>query len=352
MPVVTEPEETRELLDRVRQAGAALACFCTENSWTTEAILRATTVAARRLGVDKPPVCVGFTASYQARSQLGNYWVGGDWRVGLKGVLDDMRVLAAPDGPYGECRVLPQLDHGQPVADREILERWADELAIVMFDASSLPLDENIELTADYAARFGDRVVIEGAVDELKEASAAGEAFELTTPAQARRFLERTGCDLIVPNVGTEHRAARAGTARYHGERAREIARAVGPRLVLHGSSSLPIEEAETLPSDGFVKVNLWTLIERKGAESIADYLLENAGDILSRSKTEELVKAGLLGGKVLAERRSAGGSGREIGPKLTHFPLYEFRRRWVEKAVQTLAPYFDAFGYARLAGR
>ena len=60
----------------------------------------------------------------------------------------------------------------------------------------------------------------------------------LTDPDAAERYYRATGVDLIVANLGTEHRAD-AATLRYHGELARKITRRIGPRLCLHGTSSV-----------------------------------------------------------------------------------------------------------------
>jgi fructose/tagatose bisphosphate aldolase len=343
MPIVTDPAETRATLDLLRARRAALPCFCTENAWTTEAIVEATLAAGRRFGIPEPPVSISFCSGYSAREHLKNYRVCGIHRFGLESVLADLRALMSPEGPYAACRVLPMLDHGQPEADRWLLEGRPGLFALVMFDASHYPLEENMRRTAEYVRRFGDRLVIEGAVDELKEARAGGEAFEMTTPEEAARFLEATDCDLIVPNVGTEHRAAQAGKAEYRRERARQIAEAVGPRLVLHGTSCMGDADLSGVPLDGFVKVNVWTIIETTGARAVADYVVENIGRMVDTGHVEELVRKGLLGKAAMDE-------GARTGPDLDYFPLMNLQRAWVARVSSVLERYFEMFGYARLA--
>ncbi len=342
MSLVTDPERTRELLDEMREAGAALPCFCTENSWTTEAILRATQKAGEELGVQAPPVSIAFTGAYHRRSNLRNWWLAEDMQTGFASVMDEIRSLASNGGPYGTCRVLPHLDHGDPDGDDWLMEKHADEFAMIMYDGGELSFEENVRRTKQYVESFGDRVVVEGAVAALKEASEDVDAFGLTTADEAREFLERTGCDLIVPNVGTEHRASEAGIAEYHPERTQEIARTTGSVLVLHGTSSLADQELLRLPGDGIVKVNVWTVIERKGAEAMARYLLENAGDMIPPSALQELADAGLFP----QGRVPTPGSN---GPQVTHFPLVEWRKRWTDRVVQTLFTIFRSLGYANL---
>ena len=344
MPVVTDPEQTRDLLDEMRQADAALPCFCTENSWTTEAILRATQQVGEELDVKAPPVSVAFTGAYHRRSNLRNWWLAEDMQTGFRSVTDEIRVLASEDGPYASCRVFPHLDHGDPDGDQWLMEEHADEFAMIMYDGGELSFEENVQRTKNYVESFGDRVVVEGAVAALKEASEDVEAFGLTTAGQAREFLERTGCDLIVPNVGTEHRASEAGVARYHPERAQEVAEAAGPVLVLHGTSSLADDELARLPGDGIVKVNVWTVIERKGAEAMARYLLENAADMVPASALKELADAGLFPHDRVPRSNHP-------GPQVTHFPLVEWRKRWTDQVASTLVNIFKSLGYANLAG-
>ena len=348
MPIVTDPAETRRFLETLRQCRAAVPCFCTENSWTTEAVLQATKAAGLRFGIAQPPVCLAFTAGYPGRRNLSNYWACGDQKLGLSGVLGDLRVLTAPDGPYASCRVFPHLDHGQPEADRWLLEGHVDEFAMVMFDASAFPFEENIARTAAYVERFGDRVVIEGAADELKAAGSGGAAFPLTTPEQAKRFVQGTGCDLIVPNVGTEHRAAQAGRAAYSGGRAREIAAAVGPRLVLHGTSCLGESDLSGLPGDGFVKVNVWTIVEKMGAHEVCRYVLTHARRLMDPARVEELTAEGLLGERA----GSPHGEAAPPGPDLDYFPLINLRAAWVRAVSAMLVRYFEMLGYARLPKR
>ena len=323
----------------------AMPCFCTENSWTTEAILRATTIAGERFGIPDPAVCVGFTAGYHGRSLLSNYLACGNMRVAFEALLSDLEILAAADGPYGACRAFPVLDHGQPDVDSDLLEDCVDRVAFVMFDGSELPFGENIRRTARYVEHFSDRVVVEGAVDELKDAAADGGAFELTTPEQAERFLRETGCDLIVPNVGTEHRAEQAGKAQYHGHRAREIAELVGPRLVLHGTSCLGDADLTRLPTDGIVKVNIWTIIERKGAEQVARHVLQHLGHMVAPDVIRELVQTGELGDAFNSQTRLQQRYGEDVRPRLDTFPLANLRNRWVERTAETLARYFEMFG-------
>ena len=114
MPLVTDPAETRRHLALLRERRVAMPCFCTENDWTTEAILEATTAAGRRLGLEAPPISIAFTAGYAGRSNLEHYWTCGDQGMALQALMGSLEALLSPSGPYAACRVFPHLDHGQP----------------------------------------------------------------------------------------------------------------------------------------------------------------------------------------------------------------------------------------------
>ena len=349
MPIVTDPQRTRELLDELRERRVALPCFCTENSWTTETILKAARTAGRRFGLADPPVSIAFTGGYPARQNLGNYWECSDQQMGFDGLMSDLRTLMDERGPYAHCLVYPMLDHGQPDEDRWLLEDRLEEFAMVMFDASHSPLEENIRRTARYVEAHSDRVVIEGAVAELKEAREEVTAPAMTTPEQAKRFLDETGCDLIVPNVGTEHRAAEAGHAHYDGGRAREISDLAGRKLVLHGTSCMGQADLSAVPGDGFVKVNVWTIIEKTGARKMVEYVLRNVGHLVERDEVDELIEEGLLGERLSNPEFIDEQFEGDIGPHLDYFPIVELRERWVQEVAETLGRYSVMFGYERL---
>jgi fructose/tagatose bisphosphate aldolase len=224
-----------------------------------------------------------------------------------------------------------------------------DQFALVMFDGSGLPFSENMRRTAEYVKRFGEQVMVEGAVDELKESSEKTPEIALTEVQEAEWFARETRCDLLVPNVGTEHRASEAGVARYHAARAREIAAAVGRRMVLHGTSCLEAEDLRGVPGDGFVKVNIWTDIERTGARATVGHVLGELGRMVRPEEAAELARGGCLEG-VLSGKGARDLLGGEAGPDLRAFPLVELRRRWVDAVSRRLQELLELLGYARLA--
>lgn len=344
MPLLTDVEQIAAIFREVSHRRAALPTICTENRETTEAIFEGVARAARRHEVANAPLVIAFTGHYPARSNLLRYTSRWDMREGFLALRDDLLRLSRPEGPYAQLCVVVHLDHAQPQEDRELLEWGRGLIASVMYDGSALPLAENMEATAAFVKEQGKRFFVEGAVDEITE-SGEQATRRLTSPEQAELFLKKTGCRLLAVNVGTEHRAAAAGQVRYQGELARRISARVGPVLCLHGASSLSSEEVRRLPGDGFVKVNIWTALERSGGQAVARDTIEQAASILPPEELARLVDEGLLGPEQARQNR-------EAGPRLellTH--THRRNQAWSPAVTQVVEDYCEALGFARLRG-
>ena len=210
-----------------------------------------------------------------------------------------------------------------------------------MCDASEKPFDENVRLTAEFADRVRGRVVVEGAVDEIFEAGGVGKN-EPTTVEQARRFLRATGVDIIVPNVGTEHRAT-ADQVRYRSDRAREISAAVGRILCIHGTSSVMPDDLPRLPDDGFVKINIYTTLAVHGGQAVARQVLDTIEDMFGPAQLRALVADKLLGEAVLSRKPPA-------QPKLAMVANPPRRDAWFAAVRDRCLDFLSVFHYERYA--
>lgn len=343
MPIVSDPIETKEILAQVRELGAALPAFCAEDERTQEGILAGTLEKAEEIGVKDLPVIVACTVNYPPRAQMKLYTYSGLYTLGLHAFFGRLDVLTSAHSPYRRLRVLPCLDHGIPWLDEYALTEYAERFSMAMFDASGRPFDENIALTADYVEKIRGRVVVEGCVNEIAESGTA--ASEITTVADAERFVSQTGVDLIVANLGTEHRAG-AADKRYHSARAKEIAKALGKILVLHGTSCLQEEDLPRLASDGIVKVNIYTILAQLGGQAVARHVIENLGNILTEEELRTWVDGGFLGNRYFDEDyRNSVCHGR-IGPKLADVAEVPRRNAWTHRVKEQIKRYMNAFGY------
>jgi fructose/tagatose bisphosphate aldolase len=214
----------------------------------------------------------------------------------LKLFLADISVLTSKGSPFEKLNVMIHLDHTQWDSDKELLDWDMNLFSMIMYDASALPFDENIRLTARFIESRGKDIVVEGACDEIVDAT-GDERSDLTTPEQAIKYLTMTGADFIVANLGTEHRAS-AADLKYHGDLAREISRLTGPKLVLHGTSSVGNDQIKNLFNDGIAKVNIWTILERNTAPVLLEDMIRNASKVTGKEKAEKMLTDGLLGQK------------------------------------------------------
>lgn len=341
MAILNDPQQIRALLDDLSEKQISVPCFCTENTFTIEGVLQAATTFADRYGLDEIPLFIAVTANYSGRQQLKNYTHANSTEEGFLAFRSDIERLARKEGPYPKVQVMPTLDHGQPEADQFLFEQGRDFWACVMFDASALSLQQNRQKTAAFVKQYRDDFIIEGCVDEIVESGEA-EKMQLTDPAQAKRFLEETNVDLMVVNLGTEHRATKS-ELKYHGDLAREISAVVGNNLVLHGTSSLAENDLPKLAKDGIRKVNIWTILETDTTQKMAQDLIENIGSILPASSIDGLVERQLFG-KRIAEK--------VVGKSPDLDFLTEVYRRSQIKVpnVATLVErYLELFNYSRL---
>ena len=92
------------------------------------------------------------------------------------------------------------LDHIQWDDDKELLDWDMEQFSSIMYDASTLPLNQNIEKTAVFVRKNKDNILIEGACDVIGNAS--GKGGDLTTSKDAYRYLSQTEVDIIVANLG------------------------------------------------------------------------------------------------------------------------------------------------------
>ena len=225
--------------------------------------------------------------------------------------------------------------------DEFLFEQGKDFWGCVMYDCSTLPLVENRKKTAQFVDKFGNDYVIEGCVDEITESGENDEVC-LTDPSDAELFLKETDVDLLVVNLGTEHRATSADR-KYHGDLARKIQSKVGNKLVLHGTSSLTQKDVKRLRCDGIIKVNIWTILEVTSGQKLLEEMILNIEKILPEEKIQTLFKAGLLGQKALEQSRNN-------QPELD-FITEQYRRDNIKvPAVSSVVQnFFESFGYENL---
>ena len=293
MAIIRRREDVLNIYREAAKKGWVIPCFCTENLTTTEAILEAASEFAREHGFERVPVTLAITVQYEHRSQSRNYTHSRNWETGLRLFRADAEVLMREGGDYDNVDLLLHLDHVQHDLDEALCEGDLSDFSTIMYDASTLPLEENIAKTRSFVEKKGGEILIEGACDEIVDAG--GEAHnDITTEEKCADYMKRTGVDLVVANLGTEHRAS-GKDLKYHGEAARAIKELIGPRIVLHGTSSVSNEQVRKLFEDGVCKVNIWTALERDASPELVEFLVRNASRAAGPETVAKLIREGYL---------------------------------------------------------
>lgn len=290
--IITKFDQVKKVFEQASKDGWVIPCLCTENQTTTEAILSACSEYGKKIG-KKVPIIIAMTVNYSHRPQSLNYSYTGDWKTGLRLFKDDIQALAGENGKYSDVDVLIHLDHVQFDDDIELIESDLEGYSSIMYDASALPFEKNIEYTKNFVKRMKGKIFIEGACDEIVDATGTVRNA-LTTPENAKKYIDETGVDMIVANLGTEHRAS-GKELMYHGDLAREIKKVIGPNIVLHGTSSVNNEQVRALFNDGICKVNIWTALERDSAKPLFYDMVKNASKVGGIEVVDKLIEEGYL---------------------------------------------------------
>lgn len=240
---------TREMFKRAIDGGYAIPAFNFNNMEQLQAIIQA---AAEK----KSPVIL------QVSKGARNYANQTLLRYMAEGAVEYAKELGCK-----HPEIVLHLDHGDSF---ETCKSCIDMgFSSVMIDGSALPYEENVALTkkvVEYAHQFdvtveGELGVLAGVEDEVSHAES-----HYTKPEEVVDFATRTGCDSLAISIGTSH-----GAYKFTPEqctRDPKTGRLVPPPLafdvldavmeqlpgfpiVLHGSSSVPQEEVDTINKFG-----------------------------------------------------------------------------------------------------
>ena len=185
-------------------------------------------------------------------ADLANAFMGGRTDF-ANGTLEDKkkgaRNIANAVKKYAENSPIPvvlHLDHGKNF--ESCVAAIEGGYTSVMIDGSSLPFDENVELTREvvkYAHARGVSVegelgILAGVEDHVFAANST-----YTNPLSAVEFLKKTGADALAISYGTMHGASKGKNAKLRKEIPTAIRECLAHEgisafLVSHGSSTVP----------------------------------------------------------------------------------------------------------------
>jgi fructose/tagatose bisphosphate aldolase len=282
MPVVTDRSQTLDVLARLQEAKVVMPVFCYDSLMNLEANLHAVKEFAQEYCIKNPILAPSVTFGYEDMQQAARVLRWGSTEEGLKVCLAALDILCGTKGAtYYDVVALPHIDHADAEAEEWVWSKYQDKLATIMIDASlgDRSLEENIELTSRMVDKYKKHIVIEAAlqrpaVEGQHEADhLAGAETDEAYAGSARSYVEKTGTDLIVVELGSKQQAL--GWADYNSERARRVTEVLGAaKIVLHGGSSIPLEQLSSLAYDGVIRFNIWTRLGREGARAAAEAIV------------------------------------------------------------------------------
>ena len=164
----------------------------------------------------------------------------------------------------------------------------------VVIDLVKLPLEDNIRITkqcVDYAREVSNKenreILVEAELGFIGSSSkildkipdGVSEAT-MTTPEDAKYFVEATGVDLLAPSIGNVHGMVKSGNPRLHPERVKAIRQATGIPLVLHGGSGSMDEDFIACIREGIDIVHINTEIRVAFTSALRKSLTDNPEEI------------------------------------------------------------------------
>lgn len=150
----------------------------------------------------------------------------------------------------------------------------------VLFDASHLPVEENMRQTVEVVAEArGHGAQVEGEIESItgvEDGVGTDRAAAQKDLDVALEFLRTTHVDVFAPAIGTAHGSyKRAPVLDF--DRVSDIVAAYPLPIALHGGSGLSDEQFRNLISRGCAKVNISTALKEKFMKSSLSFLESTA---------------------------------------------------------------------------
>lgn len=268
----------KEMMIKGKKEGYAIGQFNLNNLEYTQAILQAAEE-------EKSPVILG--VSEGAARYMGGFTTVVNM---VKGLMHDFQITVP---------VAIHLDHGSS------FENCKDAIdagfTSVMIDASSKPLEENIETTkkvVEYAHAKGVSVEAELGVVGGEEDDIIADGVIYADPAECKELVEKTNIDCLAPALGSVHGPYK-GEPNLGFEEMEEISSQSDLPLVLHGGTGIPLKDIQRSISLGTAKINVNTENQIQGTKAVRDFLASDAEAYDPRkflAPMREAIKASVIG--------------------------------------------------------
>ena len=257
----------REYIKEADEKGVAIGHFNISNLEAFHAIYN----AAKKLNL---PIIIGVS---EGEAKF----------VGLKEAVALVRAVRERDN----YPIFLNADHHYSFESvKEVIDTGFDSVVV---DGVKLPLEENIILTkkcVDYAKSISKKenrdILVEAELGFIGTSSQILDKMPdgvsdatMTTPLDAKHFVDATGIDLLAPSIGNVHGMVRTGNPRLHPERVKAIKEATGIPLVLHGGSGSMNEDFVACIKEGIDIVHINTEIRVAFTEALRKSLADSPNE-------------------------------------------------------------------------
>ena len=224
-------------LKKARACNCAIGAFNTSNLEVTKAICHAAAKFDQPILIQTTPSAIEY--------------------AGLKQIFD----IVTNEIKANNIKAAIHLDHGK---DFDIVKKAIDiGYTSVMFDGSTYPFDENVQMTTkvvNYAHARGVSVEAEIGVIGHEEGGEVSGQSVMSESEQVKRFVELTGIDSVAVSVGNQHGAPSGEKVDF--KILESISKVVDIPLVMHGASGLSDGDIRGAICLGVAKFNIDTNIK------------------------------------------------------------------------------------------
>ena len=263
----TSKDTLRDVLTRLEKQGAALGHF----NVADHVLLKAVVAAAAQT---KIPVFVG--ASEGEREFFG---------------ARQLAALVKSVRQESDVPIFLNADHTHSLA--KAMEAANAGFDAVGVDFSALPFEENVartKQTVEAIKAANSAILAEGEIGNIGTGSEIHETVQgdrkLSTPEEARQFVEATGVDILAPAVGNMHGMLMSmvqGKAKKHLdiERIAEIKKVAGVFLTLHGGSGTDDEHFRKAIVAGINIIHINTELRVAWRTSLGESLARDPNEVV-----------------------------------------------------------------------
>ena len=180
-----------------------------------------------------------------------------------------------------DCPIFLNADHTHSLP--KAVEAAKAGFNAIVFDLSALPFEQNVRQTKDAVEAIkaiNPAILVEGEIGDIGTGSEIHEKAPdlsrgLTSPAEAKQFVESTGVDILAPAVGNMHGMLKSMVQgqtrkRLDIQRIAEIKNAAHVPLTLHGGSGTDDEDLRKAIAAGINIIHINTELRvawRRGLE-------------------------------------------------------------------------------------